>query len=166
MYTRVVRLQIHGRNLSLESSFNHIFIQVQKNEWEPYIDPRVIIPPIPVSGPIRVCPRMVILRGVTVPIVLFSMNCANILLSLWYILSYSKEENKKEEKKKKKIKTPSFDASSLLYDHSSPHERTTNTPRHDPYQPTRNESQDKNRSRGASSYRSRPRFVFTTIPMR
>ena len=42
----------------------------------------------------------------------------------------------------------------ILYDHSSPHERTTNTSRHDPYQPTRNESQDKNRSRGASSYRS------------
>ena len=46
----VVRLQIYGRTLSLESSFYHIFIQVQKSEWEPYIDPRVITPPHNIMG--------------------------------------------------------------------------------------------------------------------
>ena len=51
----VVRLQIYGQTLSLESSFYHIFIQVQKSEWEPYnIDPRVIIPLILLWGPIPV----------------------------------------------------------------------------------------------------------------
>ena len=39
--------------------------------------------------------------------------------------------------------------------HPTPH-----TPRHGPYQPTRSEPPDKNRSgAAASSYRSRPRFV-------
>ena len=55
VYTRVVRVQIYGRTLSLESSFYHILIQVQKNEWETYIDPRIIIPPILLWGPIPVC---------------------------------------------------------------------------------------------------------------
>ena len=50
----LVRLKIYGQTLSLESSFYHIFIQVQKSEWEPYIDPRVIIPPILLWGPIMV----------------------------------------------------------------------------------------------------------------
>ena len=78
-YTRVVRLQIYGRTLSLESNFYHIFIQVKKNEREPYIDPRVIIPPIPVWGPIPVCPRMVILRGVTVHVGVAS-SCSRMTL--------------------------------------------------------------------------------------
>ena len=87
--------------------------------------------------------------------------------SLRYIYYFiRKKKRKKKKRKKKKTKTPSFDASSLLYNHSSPQECTPNTPLHDPYQPTRNESQDKNRSRGASPYRSRPRFVFTMFPMR
>ena len=53
-------------------------------------------------------------------------------------------------KKKKKIKTPSFDFddTSILDDHSLPNERTPHTPRHEPYQPTRNEPPDKNRSGG------------------
>ena len=54
IYQSIPRLQIYGRTLSLESSFYHIFIQVQKNEWEPYTDPRVITPPILVWGPIPV----------------------------------------------------------------------------------------------------------------
>ena len=64
----VVRLQIYGRTLSLESSFYHIFIQVQKSEWEPYIDPRVITPPIYYGVPYRygdACTRIVILCVVT-----------------------------------------------------------------------------------------------------
>ena len=51
----------------------------------------------------------------------------------------------KEEKKKKKRKTPSVDASSLLFDHSSPNEHTPHTPGHGPYQPTRSEAPNKNR---------------------
>ena len=55
---------------------------------------------------------------------------------------------RKKKRKKKKTKPISFDASYLLCNHSLPNERTPNTPRHEPYQPTRNKSLDKNRSRG------------------
>ena len=94
--------------------------------------------------------------------ILFSNNGASILLScsLRYIYYFIRK------KKKKKIKPPSFDASSLLYDHSLPNEHTPHTPRHGPYWPTWSKPLDKNRSRRASLCRSRLRFVFTIIKMR
>ena len=157
--------------------FYHIFIQVQKNEWEPYIYPRVITPPLPVWGPIPVwwwpythgnfaCSYSTCVLHLRwhllciLSIILFSNNGASILLScpLRYIIILFERI-----RKNKKIKNPSFDASLLLYDHSLTNEHKTHTPLHDPYHPNHNEPLDKNRLQGASSYHSWPCFVLRSF---